>query len=392
MLKLGIVVQRYGREVVGGAETLARDVAERLNAAGSDVTVFTTTARDYITWENHFPPAESILKGVIIKRFPVPEQRDIEAFNAYSQHFFSLPAAERDEMDWITRQGPYCPQLIEALDREQKNFDLFLFFTYLYFPTIAGMKVIQKPICLFPTAHDELPIYLRLMGDVFHRPEILFFLTGAEMELVKRLFNPGRRLELVRTGLDLKNNVDEKLFRRKYLQFAPYILYAGRIERGKGLEMVFDAYREIKQKRLIDLVLIGKKWMDIPPDEGIKYLGYVSDEEKLAAFKGALLSVQPSPLESLSITTLESFSQQTPVLVNRQSPVLCEHIDLSGGGFTFDSVAEFADHFYRLNDKRKTRNEMGMNGYRYVQAYYSWPVVIDKIKLALTGLLPGLKG
>ncbi|MCP5103108.1 MAG: glycosyltransferase family 4 protein, partial [bacterium] len=76
MIKVGVVVQRYGEAVVGGAETLARDVAERLNASGFDVTVFTTTARDYVTWRNEYKPGESILKGVVIRRFDSEGERD----------------------------------------------------------------------------------------------------------------------------------------------------------------------------------------------------------------------------------------------------------------------------------------------------------------------------
>jgi glycosyltransferase involved in cell wall biosynthesis len=387
MIRIGIVVQRYGKEVVGGAESLARDIAERLNSSGFDVTVFTTMARDYITWKNEFKPGESILKGVIIKRFPVEEQRDIEAFNRFSDVFFSQKPDERDEMKWIHDQGPYSPALIEGIKKEQQEMDVFLFFTYLYYPTIEGLKVVEKPVVLFPTAHDELPIYLNLMKDVFKRPDALFFLTGAEMDFVKKTFQPDNLTALIRTGTEIKENIDENLFKRNYLQYAPYILYAGRIEKGKGLEPVFEAYGEIKKKRLIDFVLMGKKLMDIPDIEGLKYVGFVSEEEKLSAFKGAVVSVQPSPLESLSITTLESFSQGTPVLVNKRSAVLCEHIDLSGGGFTYDNIDEFIHHFYTIYDQRKLRIEMGLKGYNYVKEYFSWDVVIDKIKEELAKIV-----
>ncbi len=390
MLRVGIVVQRYGNDVLGGAETLSRDIAERLNASGCDVTVFTTTALDYISWENYFQPGESILKGVVIKRFPVEKQREIDSFNSFSGEFFSRQAADRsaaEEKQWIDDQGPYCPALLEGLKKSETDIDVFLFFTYLYYTTVEGLKVISKPAVLFPTAHDEAPIYLELMKNVFQRPDAIFFLTGAEMDFVRRTFNPPHRLELIRTGTDIIEGIDENVFKKKFIQFTPYILYAGRIEKGKGLELVIEAFREIKRRRLIDFVLLGKKLMDIPEMDGLKYLGFVSEEEKLAAFKGAVLSVQPSPLESLSITTLESFSQETPVLVNKQCAVLREHIELSGAGFAFENVDEFARHFYDLYDHRQTNRDLGRLGYDYVKKYFSWDKVIEKIKEILQELV-----
>lgn len=393
MLKIALVVQRYGQDVVGGAETLARDVAERLNAQGCDLTIYTTTAKDYITWKPHYPEGETILKGVVIKRFDVVRERDIEGFNAYSNEFFSQKPQERDEARWIEEQGPVVPALIEALVKDQDHFDAICFMTYLYYTTIEGLKAIKpdKPAVLFPTAHDELPIYMETMKQMFQRPNGMFFLTGAEKALVERLFEPEAHLRLIRSGVDIRGEIrgdlDDKLFQREYLQYAPYILYAGRIERGKGLEPVFEAYRRIRENRLVEFVLMGKQLMDIPEIEGLKYVGFVSEEEKLSAFQDAVCSIQPSPMESLSITTLESFSQKTPVLVNKQSHVLCEHIDMSGGGKGYGDVEEFVRHFYTLYDNRKQRKLMGLKGYDYVKKYFSWDVVIDEIKKGLHELL-----
>lgn len=389
MIRVGIVVQRYGADIVGGAETLARDIAERLNAAECDVTVFTTTAKDYVTWKNYYPAGESILKGVRLKRFPVEEQREIESFNELSGILFNpqYSASTQEEAEWIRRQGPYCPSLITGLQENQEEIDIFFFVTYLYYPTIEGLKVVGKPAVLFPTAHDEAPIYLELMKPVFRRPDALFFLTGAEMDFVKTRFTPSNITALIRTGTDMCGDIDKNLFQGKFLQYAPYILYAGRIEKGKGLEVAFDAFREIRRRRLIDFVLMGKKLMDLPEIEGLKYVGFVTEGEKLSAFNGAVASIQPSPLESLSITTLESFSQRTPVLVNRQSHVLQEHIDLSGGGFSYNDRDQFIQHFYTLYDDRKLRKRMGGKGYNYVRKYFSWDVVIKKIKEELDRLI-----
>ena len=48
------MVQRYGEGITGGSESLARAVAERL-CADYRITVFTSCARDYVTWRNELP-------------------------------------------------------------------------------------------------------------------------------------------------------------------------------------------------------------------------------------------------------------------------------------------------------------------------------------------------
>lgn len=389
MIRVGVVVQRYGEDVVGGAETLARDVAERLNASEFDVTVFTTTAKNYITWENHFNPGETILKGVMIRRFNVDTLRDIEKFNDLSGRFFdkNYNDEEMTEDEWIDLQGPVSTGLIDAVKSEQKNFDIFIFFTYLYYTTVKTLRIMGKPAILFPTAHEEPPINMEIMKNVFSRPEALFFLTAAEMDLVKKKFSPQGEMVLARTGVDIKNNTNVNVFRKNYRIVAPYILYAGRIEKGKGLEMLFDAYNCLRGNSVVDLVLMGKKLMDIPDSDGIKYVGYVSEDDKYSAFKGAVCSVQPSPLESLSITTLESFAQKTPVLVNSDCSVLMEHVDSSGGGLSFNNVEEFLNGFYELYKKKGKRDRMGKSGFEYVKKYYSWDIVIEKISKQIRKLI-----
>ncbi|HDP94644.1 MAG TPA: glycosyltransferase [Candidatus Aminicenantes bacterium] len=386
MIRVGAVVQRYGEGVVGGAETLARDVCERLNASGCDVTVFTTTALDYVSWANEFVPGESILRGVRILRFPVVKQRDIDAFNRFSAEFFEAVPQDRDERQWILEQGPQSPDLLRALETDYRDYDVFLFFTYLYLPTVLGMDKVDRPIALFPTAHDEPPLYLKIMRRVFERPERLFFLTGAEQELVQRVFGRSQGMELVRTGVNLPADIDPEMFRRNQFIFGAYMLYAGRIERGKGLEEVFDAYSSLRRHHLVDLVLLGRRLMEIPEVEGIRYAGFVSEPEKLSAFRGAVFSLQPSPLESLSITTLESFAQGTPVLANRRSPVLAEHVNLSGGGLLYADPGELESEASRLFSSPGLRRRMGEKGRAYVYRHFDWERVIQSIRAAIVQL------
>ncbi len=89
---------------------------------------------------------------------------------------------------------------------------------------------------------------------------------------------------------------------------------------------MFDMFTEYYQThRDIQLVLIGKNVMDIPQHEAIRYIGFVSEDDKFNAISGAELLWLPSRFESLSIAVLEAMSKsvQRKVLYKIKVYYLC---------------------------------------------------------------------
>src|SRR5438067_6613339 len=173
-MKLAFVIQRYGAEVLGGSEQLCRLLAERL-ATQHDVEVLTTCARDYVTWKNEYPEGADRVRGVTVRRFANAHTRDIDAFNRLSDWIFTHPHTRDDEMEWLKQQGPWCPALIDHLRRHSQQYDVVIFFTYLYAPTVLGLDVVPGRSLLVPTAHDEPAIRLEIFKDVFQRPAALCY-------------------------------------------------------------------------------------------------------------------------------------------------------------------------------------------------------------------------
>ena len=136
-LKIAFVVQRYGTEILGGSEYHCRLIAERL-APKHQVEVLTTCAQDYITWQNEYPEGTDRVRGVTVRRFANALTRDIQAFNRYSEWIFTSEHTRDDEIEWLRQQGPWCPALLEYLERNQQQYDILIFFTYLYAPTVHG--------------------------------------------------------------------------------------------------------------------------------------------------------------------------------------------------------------------------------------------------------------
>jgi glycosyltransferase involved in cell wall biosynthesis len=387
---VALVVQRYGPDVTGGSETLARALAGRL-AAGFEVTVFTTCARDYVTWRNELPAGDQVADGVTIRRFPVEEERDLAAFNRFGESLYDRPHTDDHEREWLRRQGPFVPRLVAALAAERDRFRAILFFTYLYYPTVEGLRAAPDRSILVPTTHDEPPLRFRLYRELFDRARAFAFLTPAEEALVRSRFDVGARPALVAgMGVDEAAAVDAAAFRARHGLRQPYLLYAGRIDAGKGcadMLRYYDRYRR-RAARPADLVLIGRLAMDEPSGEGVRCLGFVSEEDKQAAFAGASVVVCPSAYESLSIALLEGFVRGVPGLVNARSAVLKEHCLLAQGGLYYENGVEFVESLETLMADDALRRALGEGGRRHVARHYRWDVVMDRYR-SLIGAVGG---
>jgi glycosyltransferase involved in cell wall biosynthesis len=420
-MKLAFVIQRYGAEVLGGSEQLCRLLAERL-ATQHEVEVLTTCARDYVTWKNEYTEGADRVKGVTIRRFATARTRDIESFNRFSDWIFNNPHSSADEWEWLKQQGPWCPSLIDFLRRHHQQYDVLIFFTYLYATTVQGLEVNPGRSVVVPTAHDEPAIALDVFKDVFTKPAALCYLTNSERQLVRERF-PDRPLleELIGVGIDIPHHqpyprmpeqAEEEppandatstegittepapsgngdfpshllsrgsAFRRRHRLHGAFALYGGRIDPGKGCEELLEYFATyVKEGGEATLALMGAKLMALPEDPSVRFAGLLSESERVQALEAATVVVCPSPYESLSLVALEALAVGTPILANARSAVLVEHCVRSNGGLWYADRDEFVECLRLLVSDARLRSTLGRNGRDYVRKNYRWDVVLGK--------------
>jgi hypothetical protein len=168
-LKVACVVQRYGAGVAGGSERHCRELALRL-ADRHEVTVLTTCAADYVTWENEFPAGTSVDGRLTVRRFPVRHPRRLKRFGDLSDEVFDGPAPEERQEEWFRENGPDCPALLDHLRADGQAYDLVLFWTFRYAPSFFGVPIVQDRAVLLPTAEEDRAVGLGVLERFFQLP------------------------------------------------------------------------------------------------------------------------------------------------------------------------------------------------------------------------------
>ncbi len=439
-MKLAFIVQRYGPDILGGSEYHCRLIAERL-AGRHQVEVLTTCARDYITWKNEYPEGADRVRGVTVRRFANSRTRDISTFNRFSDRIFNSPHQRADETEWLKQQGPWCPGLIEYLERHHASYDALIFFTYLYAPTVLGLRVDPTRSILVPTAHDEPAIHLDLYKDVFSLPAGIAYNTEVERRFLTTHFSiralaeetigcgvdlpqhhayprprrsdaqfdqaPGRPFDQA-PGRPTESAADEPAdagsdeepdaypshlaargarFRRRHRLHGAFALYGGRIEPGKGCEELIEYFSGyVEDGGEASLALMGVKLMPLPEEPFIRFAGLLSETERLEALEAATVVSVPSPYESLSLLALESFAVGTPILANARSDVLVDHCQRSNAGLYYADRDEFIECLRLLVADEPLRAAMGRNGRDYVRRHYRWDIILAKYERMITGI------
>jgi glycosyltransferase involved in cell wall biosynthesis len=381
-VKLACVVQRYGAAVAGGSERHCRELALRL-AERHEVTVLTTCAADYVTWDNEFPAGTTIDGAVTAVRFPVRHPRRLKRFADLSDEVFDAPAPEPRQEAWFRENGPDCPALLDHLREHGASYDLVLFWTFRYAPSFFGVPIVRDRAVLVPTAEEDRAVDLDILEHFFQLPAAYLFLTPEEQTLVST--RAGRALEpaaVIGMGLDPAPSMTDTAPPGGVTD--PYLLYLGRVDRNKGCDTLLEYFLEYAATHDdLSLALAGPAKMTIPAHPRIRALGRVSDAERDRLLQHALALVVPSPFESLSIVLLEGWNQGVPALVNGHCKVLKGQVRRANGGLYYRSAAEFSEAIDLLRHADADRRALGAQGLAYVEREYRWPIVMARVEAVL---------
>lgn len=386
-MRLLFVVQRFGAEVPGGAEGYCRDVAIRLARRGHDVTVVTSRALNYVDWGDHYPAGQTVDDGVQVVRLPLGRHRDDSLFAPLLDRVVRRPGPVPLHLqeEWMHLQGPHLPGLPSWLTRHAGSHDAAVFFTYLYYPTWAGLPVARNltTTVLHPMAHDEPTFHLSLVDTVVAQAHALALLSDEEEALVRRRF-PGvtvpSRVSGAGVDLDAVARGDGDRFRQAYgLGEAPYLLYVGRVDPHKGAVELFDYFRAYKERNPgpLKLVVVGDPVRPLPDHVDVVGTGFVDDSVKHDAIAGCTAFVHPSWFESFAIVLCEAWAHQKPALVQGRSEVLRGMAWRSGGALPYAGFPEFEAAVDLVLSEPGVAPLLGGAGREFVERHYTWDRVLD---------------
>lgn len=154
----------------------------------------------------------------------------------------------------------------------------------------------------------------------------------------------------------------------------PYALFAGRLEKIKGLQ---DLIPEFREREGIDLVIAGEG--DFRGDlerlaegaAGIRFLGRVPTEELSVLYLNAAAVVLPSVcLEVFPLVALEAFRAGVPIVARNLGP-FPEIVETSGAGLLFDTPREAHAAVVRLAEDEALRQRLGARARTAFETHWS---------------------
>jgi glycosyltransferase involved in cell wall biosynthesis len=281
--------------------------------------------------------------------------------------------------------------LIEVLNKihTRDNISIIHIHGVWMYPQYAAAKfAIKQNIPFLISCHGMFEPWLWLKGgfkkkkyfknvvkNTFSKANFLHAITQPEADELKKLF-PKTKIKTIPNLIAPKKDILKKaLFKEKY------ILYLGRIDEKKGIDLLiiafskirksgfrlkiagnFNDYKEVLEKLVIQLNLQTQ----------VDFLGLVVGEEKELLYKEAFVFAAPSHSEVIGMVNLEAAILGTPVITTVQTGLKSEWSS-NGGILINPNTTELqAALELALNWSNSERNERGMLLSKFVLKEYSW--------------------
>lgn len=270
---------------------------------------------------------------------------------------------------------------------------------------LGRLDLVHAPSLVFPpsraplvaTIHDlcilKYPWAFPSRWRVFHRRGLSLILRHARLILADsnstrddlRSLIGGRdsRVRVIPLGVDRPEGLEEGAVEEvmsKHRLTPGYILCVGTIEPRKNLSRLVQAYSSLvaeERKASGDLVLVGDAgWMGrrelarVLSQQGVKWLGYLPQDELEAVYSRAGIFVYPSLYEGFGLPVLEAMARGLPVITTNTSALR----EIGEGTALLvdpEDAMELGRAIRRLVGDEELRRELAERG-RERAAGYSW--------------------
>ena len=356
----------------GGIVFLAVDLAREISALGHDVTIYTTDL-DFSNGPTKFNKE-------------LPRNEKLENFTINRTHswlsvklFFINPSIYKqilkDKPDVIHTIGLRSFQSIMAwLVSKKTNVPLIS-------TDQGGLTThpfLKQSSIIFKLIYKIQDYFIK---NVLKHSSIVCAANEYEKEIFLELYEKSN-VEIVRNGVNLESLVSKKNFKKQYEIDSNFVLFVGRFSRSKGIDVLIDAIKIIKDDltRLnTQLVIMGvdfgyedEMMETIEKYDLLKFIKIIKNpprEDVISAYGESEFLVLPSVWELSPLVPLESFAFKKPVISTNSHgiPYTVQH-NKNGILVEPDNPTELANAIKNLLENPDLIKKLGEEGYNFVKS------------------------
>jgi 1,2-diacylglycerol 3-alpha-glucosyltransferase len=370
---------------VNGAALATERLAQQLVLHGNTVSV--------IAPSDSFQSQKSILKNITIYRVR------------------SVPVLFEKAQEFRVSPKPLHDKEIKSIIKEI-NPDII----YINEPLLLGLSAIkigkQAKIPVVASHHfmpENLIHYLHLppkIEDMIHRRvwkwyaklctnfEVVICPTPIAADLIKK-YRSDVRLRIISNGIDLqvfsKKNDGAYLRAQFNLPDKPILLFVGRLDKEKNIDVLIRAAALLKEKYAFHIVVVGqgkeksslkKLATNVGISKDITFTGFLPKKDLPNIYTLADVFVMPSIAELQSLVTMEAMASGLPVV--GANAVAIPHLVHNGeNGFLFEPGDEYslAEKLSMVLADKKLRNKMSEKSLNIIKEH-DIQITVKNVQLA----------
>ena len=403
-IKILHCVHRY-RPTIGGSEQYMIDISEHLAARGHDVTIFTSKALSSDTWKNALPKKD-VINAVKVERFgSMPRSKLVWDIMHYGYSSYPLGMGITAQAAIFLGNGPMSPSWALSQFTRKNDFEVVHTTALPYSHVLYAYWFARRnkiPFVITPFVHIEQKniFEIKYLFDVIRKADTVISATDYEKRYLESHGVESSRIYTVGLGIDLQelsmhgNTPFKSSIGLKEKE--EYILFLGRKEYYKGIDVLIKAFNSIKAEYpWLFLLLAGPKtdhseklMQGLDDKDRIIELGVISEREKNDALGSACFSVLPSVHESFGIVFIESWAKGKSV-IGARSGAIVDVIDENRTGLLFSpgDSDDLALKLKQLIDSPDLRNGLGSLGRIVVEQRYTKKKITDKVEIIYRSLI-----